>query len=152
MLAVFGMVFALTSSFQLTELRRAVYERIANRNPADPEVIASYLRGAAPPGPIFVWGNAGHIYALSGRQPASRFVIAEFTNTTSPRPALSRQQLMDDLAAQPPSVIVVDPHADEAGLSLSEFPALNTLLHSCYAAVPNLPANWGVYTRTPACG
>jgi dolichyl-phosphate-mannose-protein mannosyltransferase len=148
LLAVFGMVFGLTSSFQLTELRRAIYERISNKNPADPELIATYLRNAAPTGPIFVWGNAGQIYALSGRQPASRFVIAEFTNTTSPRPALSREQLMDDLSAQPPSVIVVEPHADEPGLTLNDFPALSTLLHSCYAAVPNLPANWGVYTRT----
>ena len=150
LLATFGMVLALTSSFQLTEFRRALYERGPSGQPADPELIAAYLRGSSPSGPIFVWGNAGQIYALSGRQPASRFVIAEFTNTTSPRPELSRQQLMADLAAAPPAVIVMDPHANEPGLSLSEFPALNTLLRSCYAAVPNLPANWGVYTRT--CG
>jgi hypothetical protein len=101
-----------------------------------------------------VWGNAGQIYALSGREPASRFVIAEFTNTSSPRVAESRQEVMDDLQARPPAVIVVDAHADEPGLTLSGYPALQGLLANCYTKVSGggLPANWGIYTRAATCG
>jgi hypothetical protein len=59
---------------------------------------------------------------------------------------------MDDLRARAPAVIVVDPHADEPGLRLSDFPAMQQLLQRCYARVGGqLPANWGVYTRTADC-
>ncbi|MBV9323743.1 MAG: glycosyltransferase family 39 protein [Chloroflexi bacterium] len=148
LLTIFGAIFVLTSSFQLTELRRAMYERGPSGAPADPEVVATYLRSTAPPGPIFVWGNAAQIYALSGREPASRFVIAEFTNTSSPWVTQSREEVMDDLHQKPPAVIVVDPRAAEPGLQLSDYPALQQLIASCYARVAaRLPANWGVYTR-----
>ncbi|HEY1293446.1 MAG TPA: glycosyltransferase family 39 protein [Chloroflexota bacterium] len=153
LLTIFGSIFLLTSGFQLVELRRALYERGPNGTPADPEMVATYLREAAPPGPLFVWGNAGQVYALSGREPATRFVIAEFTNTSSPWVVQSRQEVMDDLRAKPPSVIVVDPRADEPGLQLSAYPALQQLLQTCYQRVTDrgLPSNWGVYTRRAEC-
>src|SRR5947209_14997442 len=144
-----GTIFALTSSFQAIEWRRAWYERGPGGVPSDPEVIASYLRSAAPPGPIFVWGDAGHIYALSGRPPAPRFIIAEFTNATSPRPAQSRAQVMDDVQAHPPSVIVVAPHTDGPDLQLTDFPAFTDLLNGCYQRVTPgaaVPAR-GIYPR-----
>ena len=150
LLALIGTIFVLSSSFQLVEWRRALYERGPAGAPSDPEQIAAYLRQDAPRGPLFAWGNAGQIYALSGRQPATRFVIAEFTNTTSPRPALSRDELIADLEAHPAAVIVVDPHADEPGLQLSDFPALSQVLQGCYAKVPRLPANWGVFVEGDA--
>jgi hypothetical protein len=149
---VFGAIFLLTSGFQLVELRRALYERGPRGTPADPEVVATYLRDAAPPGPLFIWGNAGQVYALSGREPATRFVIAEFTNTSSPRVTESRQELMDDLQAKPPAVIVVDPRADEPGLQLSDYPPLQQLIQNCYQrAGGQLPSSWGVYTRSASC-
>ena len=150
LLVLLGTIFGLTSTFQLTQLRRAWYERGPGGVPADPEVIATYLRQDVPPGPMFVWGNAGHIYALSGREPASRFIIAEFTNATSPRPAVSRMQLMDDVHAKPPEVMVIDPHTDEAGLQLADFPALANLLATCYQPVNSGAGNtaWGIYIRT----
>ncbi|MBV9580319.1 MAG: glycosyltransferase family 39 protein [Chloroflexi bacterium] len=152
LVTLFGTIFLLTSSFQLTELRRALYERGPSGKPADPEVIATYLRSAAPAGPIFVWGNAGQIYALSGREPASRFVIAEFTNMSSPWVVQSRQEVMDDLAAKPPAVIVVDPRASEPGLRLSDYPALQELIATCYVRQGGpLPSNWGIYTRAASC-
>jgi hypothetical protein len=149
---VFGAIFVLTSGFQLTELRRALYERGPRGTPADPEVVAAYVRDVAPPGPLFIWGNAGQVYALSGREPATQFVIAEFTNTSSPRVVESRQKLMDDLHTRPPSVIVVDPRADEPGLRLSDYPPLQQLIQDCYQrAGGQLPPNWGVYTRSASC-
>jgi hypothetical protein len=150
LLAVFASIFVLSSSFQFVEWRRAMYERGPAGTPSDPEQIAAYLRQDAPRGPIFAWGNAGQIYALSGRQPATRFVIAEFTNTTSPRPNLSRDELIADLQAHPAAVIVVDPHADEPGLQLSDFPALSQVMRGCYDKVPRLPANWGIFVEADA--
>jgi hypothetical protein len=149
LIAVFAMVFLLTSSFQLTELRRAQFERGAGARPSDPELIATYLQQVAPPGPIFTWGNEAQIYALSGRDPASRFLITEFPRLGSPWSAISRQQLLDDLRAHPPAVIVVDPHAaEEPEINLNGFPQLQHLLDTCYARVPRMPAGWGVYAQT----
>ena len=150
LVALLGAVFVLSSSFQMLELRRALFERGPRGVPADPEQIATYLRQHAPAGPLFIWGNAGQIYALSGREPATRFVIAEFTNTTSPRPALSRDQVITDLEAQPPTAIVVDPHADEPGLELTRFLALAEVMATCYQRVAAGPPNWAVYVTTAA--
>jgi hypothetical protein len=154
LVTVFGTILLLTSSFQLVELRRAAFERGPAGKPADPELIASYLRDSAPPGPIFTWGNEAQIYALSGRQPSSRFLITEFPRLGSPWATVSRQQVLDDLRARPPAAIVVDPHsADEPEIRLSGFPELSQLLQRCYARVPQMPAAWDVYTQTsPGCG
>ncbi len=147
LIALLGAIFALSSSFQLIEMRRAMYERGPRAAPSDPDQIAAFLRQSTPPGPIFAWGNAGQIYALSGRQPATRFVIAEFTNTTSPRPLQSRNQVITDLEAQPPSAIVVDPHADEPGLRLADFPGLAQVIDQCYQKVSPgaVDPAWAVY-------
>jgi len=151
--AVLGSILVLTSSFQLVELRRAAFERGPAGKPADPELIATYLRESAPPGPIFSWGNEAQIYALSGRQPSTRFLITEFPRLGSPWAAASRQQVLDDLRARPPAAIVVDPHsADEAEIRLSGFPELSQLLERCYARVPQMPPAWAVYAQTdPGC-
>jgi hypothetical protein len=153
LLLVFGTIVMLTSSFQLVELRRAIFERGPGAKPADPELIATYLRQSAPPGRIFTWGNEAQIYALSGRDPATRFLITEFPRTASPWSAESRQQLLDDLRRNPPAVIVIDPHADEEPeIRLSGFPALSDLVDRCYARVLQMPPNWSVYAQTsPQC-
>lgn len=154
LVAVFGTIFVLTSSFQLVELRRAAFERGPSGRPADPELIAAYLRESAPPGPILTWGNEAQIYALSGRQPATRFLITEFPRLGSPWSASSRQQLRADLHAAQPAVIVVDPHAaDEPEIQVNAFPELAQLLQRCYQRVPQMPSGWDVYAqRTPGCG
>jgi hypothetical protein len=147
LVALLSAIFLLSSSFQLVEVRRAIYERGPRAAPSDPDQIAAFLRQSTPPGPIFAWGNAGQIYALSGRQPATRFVIAEFTNTTSPRPLQSRDQIISDLEKRPPSAIVVDPHADEPGLRLGDFPGLAQVIDRCYRKVTpgTVDPAWGIY-------
>jgi hypothetical protein len=151
--AIFGTILLLTSSFQLTELRRAQFERGPSGRPADPEVIATYLRESAPPGPVLTWGNEAQIYALSGRQPATRFLITEFPRLGSPWAAQSRQQLLDDLHAHPPAAIVIDPHTEEPEIRVSGFPELAQLLDRCYSRVPRMPPQWEVYSQTsPGCG
>ena len=153
LVTVLGTLLLLTSSFQVVELRRAAFERGQTGKPADPELIASYLRERAPLGPIFTWGNEAQIYALSGRQPSSRFLITEFPRLGSPWSAASRQQLLDDLRARPPAAIVIDPHADEPEIRVSGFPELSQLIQRCYARVPQMPPAWEVYAQTrPDCG
>jgi hypothetical protein len=150
LVTMLGAIFVLSSSFQFIEFRRAQFERGPRGTPSDPDLIATYLRTAAPPGPIFVWGNGGQIYALSGRAPASRFVIAEFTNATSPRPALSRAEVIDDVRADPPSVVVLAPHSDDPDLTLTAFPAFEQLLATCYHQVSpgaSVPA-WKIYEQS----
>ena len=156
LVALLGTIFVLSSGFQIIELRRAQFERGPRGTPSDPDLIATYLRTSAPAGPIFVWGNAGQIYALSGREPASRFVIAEFTNATSPRPALSRAEVIDDVRARPPAAVVLAPHSDDPDLTLSGFPAFEQLLAACYRQVSpgaSVPA-WKIYVQSsgqPGC-
>lgn len=150
LVVVLGSIFLLTSGFQMTEWRRAMYERGPGAKPADPEVVAAYLRDSVPPGPIFAWGSAAQIYALSGRDPASRYVIAEFTDSIQPRAQASRAQLMDDLHLHPPVAIIVDPHGDEPGITLNGFPELRALIQTCYAGVPGMPSGWTVYQRANA--
>ncbi|MCA1644183.1 MAG: hypothetical protein LC797_01535 [Chloroflexi bacterium] len=114
--------------------------------------VSQDLRTTAPAGPIFVWGNAGQIYALSGRAPASQFVIAEFTNATSPRPSLSRAQVLEDVRAHPP------PRGRRARAvqrrsrpDAEALPPFQQFLNDCYqkvspgAAVPN----WAIYAGQP---
>jgi dolichyl-phosphate-mannose-protein mannosyltransferase len=151
LVAVFGMLLVLTSGFQMSELRRAQFERGVSGRPADPEVIAAYIRQNVPPGAIFTWGNEAQIYALSGRQPATRFLITEMPRLGSPWASASRVQVLDDLRAHPPVAIVVDPHSgEESEIRLSGFPELASLLERCYQRVPAMPAQWGVYTQTDA--
>jgi hypothetical protein len=151
LVVVFGAILALTSSFQLTELRRAAFERGPSGRPADPELIAAYLRQSAPPGPILTWGNEAQIYALSGRDPATRFLITEFPRLGSPWSSASRVQLLEDLRAKPPAAIVIDPHAaDEPEIRVSSFPELQQLVERCYSRVPQMPPQWEVYTQTSA--
>src|SRR5262249_36780745 len=148
LIVILGTIFALTSGFQLVETRRALYESGSAGKPSDPDVIASYIR-SQPPGAILVWGNEAQIYALSGRDPVTPFLITEFTRTDSPRAATSRAQLLSDLAGRPPPVIVVDPHAaEEVDIQLSGFPELAQLLDRCYTRVPAMPASCAVYTPT----
>jgi hypothetical protein len=148
LLVVFGTIFVLTSSFQLMELRRAIYESGPSAKPGDPEQISAYLRQQVPPGPLFIWGNEAHLYALSGRDPATRFLIGEFPRAASPRAAVSRQQVLDDLRQHPPAAIVVDPHTDDVEMQLSGFPALQHLIEVCYSRVPNMPTGWTLLVTT----
>lgn len=151
LVTVFGTMLLLTSGFQLTELRRAQFERGPAGRPSDPELIAAYLRERVPPGPIFTWGNEAQIYALSGRQPASPFLITELPRLGSPWSAQSRQQVLDALRAHPPVAIVVDPHSgEEPEIRLSGFTELSQLLERCYSRVSAMPPRWEVFTQTDA--
>lgn len=154
LVVMLGTVFCLSSGFQVGQLRRAWYERGPGSPPAAAEVVAARVADT-PPGPLFVWGNAGQLYPLSGRDPASRFINAEAVRLTAPGHERHRAELLTDLAQRPPSALVLAPHLDEPELRVDGFPELRRLLDACYqvlALEPSVGRDWGVYARRPDAG
>ncbi len=151
--ALFGTILALSSGFQVGQYRRAWFERRAGNAPSAVEQVAAAV-AAGPPGRLFVWGNAGELYPLSGRTPDGRYLNAEALRLGAPDRDRARQELLADLTRTPPSVIVLTPDVDEPELQLAAFPELAQRVTACYAPValdpPLAAARWQVYTRQPA--
>lgn len=148
-----GTILALSSSFEVAQVRRVLYERSTSSPPAASETVAEYVNEVMPAGPVFVWGNGAQLYALSGRLPASRFVNAEAVRASAPRQQHSRALLIEDLKRARPVALVLAPHSDESDLRLTDFPALLAVIQSCYQLDPRGSAfdpHWTVYTRSPA--
>jgi len=146
-----GTVLALSSGFQVTEMQRAWFERGPGSAPALSELLALRLRQEVPAGPLFVWGNAGQLYELSGRDPASRFLNGEALRATAPNSAASRAQLLADLSANPPAAIVLAPHVDQPDLRLADFPDLDAFIRGCYVAAgmtADMARDWSLYVRS----
>jgi hypothetical protein len=154
LLALFGTILALSSGFQVGQYRRAWFERRAGNAPSAVEQVAAAV-ASGPPGPLFVWGNAGELYPLSARPPDGRYLNAEALRLGAPDHDRARQELLADLTRTPPSVIVLTPDVDEPELQLAAFPELAQRVASCYAPVPLDPsvaaARWQVFTRQPGC-
>jgi hypothetical protein len=153
LLALFGTILALSSGFQFGQYRRAWYERRARNASSAVEQVAAVV-AAGPPGPLFVWGNAGELYPLSGRTPDGRYLNAEALRLGAPDHDRARQELLADLTRTPPSVIVLTPDVEEPELQLAGFPELAQRVAACYAPVPLEPTvtagRWQVFTRRPA--
>jgi hypothetical protein len=148
-------VLALSSGFQISQVRRAWFERGPGAAPAPPETLARSLSQEVPPGRLFVWGNGAQLYELSGRDPASRFLNAEPLRTAAPEYTNSRAQLLADLLADLPPAIVLAPHSDRPELRLDQFPELTALIHRCYAAAPldaNVARDWTLYVHRADLG
>jgi hypothetical protein len=149
-LALFGTVFLLTTGFQISQIQRAAYERGPNAPAANTELLAAYLRTEVPPGELFVWGEGGHMYALSDRRPASRFLSSEALKSVSPHADASRAELVAELEARQPVAIMTAPHSDELALRVDEFFAFGRILESCYEPVGRFTdpgMGWRVYLR-----
>jgi hypothetical protein len=154
LVALFGTILALSSGFEVGQYRRAWFERGPAGGPAPAEVVAAALR-RLPPGPLFVWGNAGEVYPLSGRRPATRYLNAEAVRLGAPGHEAARARLVAELERTPAAAIVLAPPLDEPELRLAAFPELAQRLAACYRAVPlDLPGgDWALYEREPAgCG
>ncbi|WP_438023831.1 glycosyltransferase family 39 protein [Sorangium sp. So ce233] len=81
---------------------------VADVNAAANRAVAAWLRERVAPGrPVFVWGFEPVIYDLADRPPATRYLY-----NVPQRAAWARQEardaLMRDLAASPPTAIVVE--------------------------------------------
>ncbi len=158
LVAIFGTVVALSSSFQVTEIQRAWFERGPKSSPAATELLAVHVRQDVQPGTLFIWGNGGQLYELSGREPASRFLNAEALRIGAPGYARDRAELLTQLARHPAAAIVVAPHTDQPDLRLADFPDFSGLISSCYSVVPleaEAARDWSLYVRRPglpSCG
>lgn len=128
----------------------------AGENRAVAELVKD-LTADRPNEPIFVWGFECVIYDLAERPIASRFIY-DVPQRAEWSKAPMEAELMRDLAARPPSVIVVEHHdvfpqvtgnnLDSAG-ALYRFTALAELLQSHYTYEKTL-GDFDVYVRYEA--
>jgi Dolichyl-phosphate-mannose-protein mannosyltransferase len=142
-------LLAYGSHFQVAEYERAWYSRLQSTTHVPEEFVAGLIRGGQ--GSLFVWGNGSQVYALSGRQPASRYLhTLALSNdfAVHDQVATNRAELMATLAAAPPAVIAIDTPWLKRVHTL-EFPELQQLLASDYE-LSNSPTNpifegWLIY-------
>jgi hypothetical protein len=149
LLAFLGSLFVLSMGRQTSVSLRAWYERGPNGNLAPAESIGRYVRGEVPAGSVFIWGQAGEVFPLSGRDAASRFLNSEALGHLSPHYQEHRAILMAELERNQPVLLVVAPNGDEPPIRIEQFPALRDLLSTCYQRVDrfaHLPA-WKLYER-----
>jgi hypothetical protein len=140
----------LTTSFQRVQLARARFERGSGSALAPTEQLGWVFRRDLPPGPLFVYGNGAELYVLAARPPATPHLNAEALRSTAPGADSTRAALVGALSSNPPAVIVLAPHSDEAELTLAEYPALRAFLQECYIQQPTRPdidAKWTVLLR-----
>jgi hypothetical protein len=145
----------LTTGFQRSQLARARFERGEGMALTRSEELGWMLRRDLPPGPLFVYGNGAEMYLLGDRTPATRYLNGEALRNTAPGADQTRAEVVGGLDANPPPVIVLAPHHDEAELNLAEYPTLVALFERCYAQQPITPEadpNWIVLVRSQACG
>ena len=88
---------------------------------------------------LFVWGDEGELYPLSGRLPTTRFLnSAGVATNADPAVRARRAEMMATLRHAPPAVIVIDRRtaADDPdgrlGLNAGYFPELQQLLADHY--------------------
>jgi hypothetical protein len=155
-----GMLVAFTAAnallysgrVQVYEETRPVFADVARKLRADP------CHGR---GPLFVWGFAPQLYAESGLQPASRFVVPQASlagyvpgnrgSRSGERDtrALVRADhwdlLMGDLARRPPAFVLDTAPAGLHGWEccpMAEFPRLNAYVRGSYDAVAIVDGVW----------
>lgn len=133
---------------------------VADVHAGENRAVAEHVRvltADRPHEPIFVWGFECVIYDLAERPIASRFIY-DVPQRAEWSKAPMEAELMRDLAARPPSVIVVEHHdvfpqvtgnnLDSAG-ALYRFPALLELLQDRYAFETTI-GDFDVYVRGEA--
>jgi hypothetical protein len=79
---------------------------------------------------------------------------AEPVRNTAPGVNKTRAELVTSLVRDPPPVIALAPHSDEAELNLAEYPAMRAFLQDCYIQRPIRPdidASWTILLRTERC-
>jgi len=134
---------------QMEILQDAWYQRITSTRWTAEENVGGALREAQ--GSLYIWGNASQVYAISGRQPASRYLqsLAISNDFMLNREVhRNRAELMAGLEAAPPRWIAFDTPWLKAQRSL-DFPELRALVGREYE-LANDPKNpiqggWEVY-------
>lgn len=154
LLAACAACLVLTTSFQRGQLARARIERGAGGALALTEQLGWIVRNNLPAGTLFVYGNGAELYPLADRPPATPYLNAEPLRSTAPGVNETRAELVISLARNPPPVIALAPHSDEAELNLAEYPAMQALLQDCYThrpIRPDIDASWTILLHTGRC-
>jgi hypothetical protein len=139
-----------TSTRQAAVTVRTWNDRVAPRFSLSPdELVASYVSLAVKRGPIYIWSESAHVYALSEQQPASRYVnIAPLTRIV-PGVLERRANLTADLQAHPPELILTLPvegeTRDQALVPMASHRELALLVATCYEPVSDLPDGSGAW-------
>jgi hypothetical protein len=136
---------------QMQFLQDAWYQRITSTRWTPDENVAGALRQAQ--GSLYIWGNASHVYAISGRPPASKYLHSLALSNDflqNPRAARYRAELLAQLRSQPPRWVAIDTPWLKAQRAADAPPAeLRQLLSEQYelANDPKNPAQggWEVY-------
>lgn len=116
---------------------------VADVDAGDNRAVADFLRAKTPADrPVFVWGFEPVIYDLAERASATRFIYDVPQRVSWDASAPLRRTLLEDLAAHPPSAIVVEHHdvfpmvtgnpLDSAD-TLPGFPELRAFIDTRYA-------------------
>jgi hypothetical protein len=137
------------------QMARARFERGPGSGLAQVEELGSIIRHELPTGPLFVYGNGAEVYLLADRSPATVYLNAEAWRSTAPGAQQTRAGLVGTLRSDPPPVIVLAPHSDEAELNLAEYPSMRTFLQECYVrrrTTPNIDVSWTILVRNAVCG
>ncbi|MBV9168998.1 MAG: glycosyltransferase family 39 protein [Chloroflexi bacterium] len=140
LVGVFASLVALSSSYQLSIVMRAINERTQRNFVRSPDEFVADALARVPPGPLFVWGNGAELYLLTDRAPASTTLNVIPLSSNLPGAQSRRAALIQQLQTTRPVAIVVSPEVDrpDNGISLRDFPQLNTLLQQDYAPVDDL--------------
>jgi hypothetical protein len=144
-----GAILYLSTDNQQSELLRAINDRGPRGFVTPEEIIAGHLRGSElRPGPLFVFGNAGQIVGLSNRSVSSRYVIGEGIALPSPGAAERRAELVRELHATPPAIIVEAADAESSGLHDPAFAPVLQIIEDCYQPLPGMnQGNVSVFQR-----
>jgi len=123
---------------------------------ADREV-ALWVRGhTRATEPVFVWGFEPVIYWLSERPSATRFIY-NVAQRSAWEQGPARRELLRDLRATPPAVLVVQQHdvfpsvtgrAADSKAELDDFPELSRLLRDDFELAQRIE-DFEIYTRLP---
>jgi hypothetical protein len=130
----------LSASFQTGFTLRVWNEYIANGwTTTSVERLASMISDLPAGETLFVWGDEGELYPLSGRRPPTRFLNSAGVGANAdPSVNARRAELIGSLTHAPPAVIVVDRRTttdDPDGrlqLNVAYFPELRQLLADHY--------------------
>ncbi len=124
----------------MNQTERDSLASVADVDAAENRAVAEYLKQHTPPDkPVFVWGFECIIYDLADRPLASRYIYNVPQRATWSKEPMQRA-LMRELAANPPSAIVVE-HNDVFGMvtgnnddsAHSTFDGLTRLIDESYA-------------------
>lgn len=141
-----------SGELQAHYFQEAWYSRVTSTTWSPEEYVGGSLRGNT--APLFIWGNAAEVYAMSGRIPATPYLqTLALSNDFGRNPRMQEQRaiLMRDLQAKPPQIIAIDTPWLKAQ-STTAFPELQQFIQAHYT-LDNDPKNpimagWEVYRKT----